>query len=173
MASSEEFVAACQQALGEADPRLAIRELVERAARSGGLDDLSDKPGVRVLWHDDALAVAHVVIPPGVPKSLPHDHRVWAVIGICAGQEHNEFFRRSAGSLAASGGRVVESGEVLSLGSEVVHAVGNPLTHEASSALHVYGGDLLSIERSMWTEPDWREEPYDAMRATGTTFVTV
>jgi predicted metal-dependent enzyme (double-stranded beta helix superfamily) len=96
---------------------------------------------------------------------------MWAMIGTCAGKEDNEFFRRSADTLVASGGRVIEGGEVLSLGPEAVHVVGNPLAREASSALHVYGGDLLAIERSRWTEPDWREERFDAKRATGTTFV--
>jgi predicted metal-dependent enzyme (double-stranded beta helix superfamily) len=94
-------------------------------------------------------------------------------VGIWRGRENNEFFRRSDGALAGSGGRVLDEGDVLMMGSDTIHAVGNPLTHSSTSALHVYGGDLLTTERSMWTEPDWREEPYDAKRATGTTFVRV
>ncbi len=170
MTSSEDFVAACRKAACEAQPLLAVKEVVEQATTTGGLDDLSDKAGIRVLWCDEHLTVVHVVIPPAVPKSLPHDHRMWAVIGMCAGREHNEFFRRSGETLAASGGRVVEAGEVLALGADVIHAVANPLAHEASSGLHVYGGDLLNAARSMWTEPGWSEATYDAKRATGTTF---
>jgi predicted metal-dependent enzyme (double-stranded beta helix superfamily) len=112
-----------------------------------------------VLWCDPSLTVAYVVIPAGAPKSLPHDHRMWAVIGIAGGCEDNEFFRRSADSLEASGGRVVEAGEVLSLGPETIHAVGNPLAHTSTSGLHVYGGDLVNTPRSMWTEPNWHENP--------------
>jgi predicted metal-dependent enzyme (double-stranded beta helix superfamily) len=88
---------------------LALKEVVERTI-SGGLDGLSDKPGVRVLSCDHDLTVAHVVIPGGLPKSLPHDHRMWAVIGMIEGQEANEFFRRCGATLEDSGERVVETG---------------------------------------------------------------
>ena len=56
------------------------------------------------------------------------------------------------------------------LGQEVIHRIQNPLTHGSLSALHVYGGDLPSTPRSMWTEPEWTEEPYDERAVTGTTF---
>jgi predicted metal-dependent enzyme (double-stranded beta helix superfamily) len=171
MLSGDDFVAECLGALADATPLLAIRDVVERAVRDG-VGGLAEEPGIRVLWCDPSLTVAHVVIPAGAPKSLPHDHRMWAVIGIAGGCEDNEFFRRSADSLEASGGRVVEAGEVLSLGPETIHAVGNPLAHTSTSGLHVYGGDLVNTPRSMWTEPNWHEEPYDARRATGTHFAT-
>ena len=39
------------------------------------------------------LTVLNVVWAPGMVLP-PHDHRMWAAIGIYAGQEDNEFFRR-------------------------------------------------------------------------------
>ena len=44
---------------------------------------------------DDELTVLHVVWAPRM-TIYPHDHRMWAAIGIYAGQEDNSFFRRSA-----------------------------------------------------------------------------
>ena len=170
MTTIDDFVAECRSAASDAQPVLAVKEAVERTI-SRGLDGLSDKPGVRVLSCDKDLTVLQVVIPGGLPKSLPHDHRMWAVIGLVEGQEANEFFRRSGATLEGSGGRVVETGEVLALGSETIHRIQNPQTHGSTRALHVYGGDLLTAVRSMWTKPGWTEEPYDEARVTGATFI--
>ena len=40
----------------------------------------------------------HGVVPPRPPRSLPHDHRMWAVIGVYQGLEHNELFARADGA---------------------------------------------------------------------------
>jgi len=167
----EEFVNECLSAVTEDQSVTAVKEVVERAARNRSLEEaLTEKPGVRVFHCSDDLTVAHVVIPTGAPRSLPHDHRMWAVIGIARGKEANEFFRRDDKTLVASGGRVLDEGEVLAMGDNTIHSVGNPLTHSLSSALHVYGGDLVNVERSMWCLPDWHEEPYDATKVIGAPF---
>jgi predicted metal-dependent enzyme (double-stranded beta helix superfamily) len=174
VSATETFVNQCLAALGEDRPTIAVKEVVGEAIKDKRLDaELSEKPGVRVLHCTDDLTVVHVVIPTRVPRSLPHDHRMWAVVGISRGRENNEFFRRTDRALTASGGRSLNEGEVLAMGSGVIHAVGNPLSHGFTSALHVYGGDLVNVERSMWCEPYWHEERYDALRATGTTFAPV
>jgi predicted metal-dependent enzyme (double-stranded beta helix superfamily) len=169
MIDSEDFVRMCRAAISESQPALAVKEVVEQGVASG-VDNLEEKPGVCLLACDERLTVIHVVVPGGRPKSLPHDHRMWAVIGVREGEEDNEFFRRTPGSLETSGGRVVGAGEVLVLGQEVIHRTQNPLTHGSLSALHVYGGDLLRTARSMWTKPDWLEETYDERAVTGTSF---
>jgi predicted metal-dependent enzyme (double-stranded beta helix superfamily) len=170
MVSQEDLVSRCRAAISESQPVLAVKEVLEQAVTEG-VDGLSEKPGIRVLSCDEALTVAHVVVPGGQPKSLPHDHRMWAVIGIHEGMEDNEFFRWVGLSLEASGGREVPAGEVLMLGQEVIHRIQSPLTHGSLSALHVYGGDLAGTSRSMWTEPQWTEAPYDERAVTGTTFI--
>ncbi len=45
-----------------------------------------------MLYRDDDLTVLHVVWAPGM-SIYPHDHRMWAVIGIYSGQEDNAFYR--------------------------------------------------------------------------------
>ena len=81
------------------------------------------------------------------------------------GSEENEFFRRSAHAIEPSGsGRVITEGEVLRMGDDTIHSVKNPSTDRLSSALHVYGGNLLAAEKTMWCDPDWTEEPFDLFR---------
>ena len=80
MITTDEFVEECPNAANESEPVLAVKEVVERAL-SDGPDGLSEDPGLQVLSCDESLTVVRVVIPCGLGKSLPHDHRMWAVSG--------------------------------------------------------------------------------------------
>jgi predicted metal-dependent enzyme (double-stranded beta helix superfamily) len=84
------------------------------------------------------------------------------------GSDENEFFRRTVGTIEPSGeGRVIAEGEVLMMGDKTIHSVKNPSSDRLSSALHVYGGNLIAAEKSMWCDPDWTEEPFDLFRVIG------
>lgn len=169
----EDLVGGCQTALTEDRPMLAVKEVIDRAVTDRRLlDELPGAgPGIFTLHREPALSIFKIVVPPRY-KSLPHDHRMWAVVGICSGREDNEFFRQSGTGLEESGGRSIEDGDVLALGTETVHAVGNPRDHAQTVAIHAYGGDLVAASRSMWVPDPWTEAPYDARRVTGTTFST-
>jgi predicted metal-dependent enzyme (double-stranded beta helix superfamily) len=173
MSATDDFVSRCLSAASEDTPMLAVKEVVDQALRDKRVEaECSSEVGLRVLHLSDELTVVNVVAPRRRDYALPrrpHDHRMWAVIGIIDGQEDNEFFRRSDDAIIPSGERRVGAGEVLVLGSDVIHSVGNPSSDRVTRALHVYGGDLISAPRSMWNEPDWREEPYDFKKVTGTT----
>jgi predicted metal-dependent enzyme (double-stranded beta helix superfamily) len=161
----EEFVQACRAALAEEEPRRAVREVVESAvgARSRLSDTLRPQAaGFTLLHHDADLTVLHVVWAPHM-SIYPHDHRMWAVIGVYAGQEDNRFFRRiapGASTLAESGAKRLESGEVAILGVNTVHAVTNP-RDRLTAAIHVYGGDFVNQPRSQWGPGSPVERPYD------------
>jgi predicted metal-dependent enzyme (double-stranded beta helix superfamily) len=159
----DELVAACEAALAESQPMLAVKEVVERAVADGAAVEaaLPGRPGVELLHRSDTLTVASVVLPAELPGSLHHDHRMWAVVGVYGGQEDNQFFRRAEAGLEESGGRSILRGEALAMGSETVHAIRNPSAHDALAAIHVYGGDLVGAHRSMWTVPGYEEQPYD------------
>jgi len=93
----DEFVVRCQGALTEAEPRRVIREVLERAMSEPSKVGDALQPtegGFTLLHHAEGLTILHVVWAPGM-KIYPHDHRMWAAIGIYCGQEDNEFFRRS------------------------------------------------------------------------------
>ncbi len=50
------------------------------------------------------LTVLKVVWAPGMTLK-PHDHRMWASIGIYSGGEDNTFYRRTGTGLTESGGK--------------------------------------------------------------------
>ncbi|HEX2704283.1 MAG TPA: hypothetical protein VHM65_00865, partial [Candidatus Lustribacter sp.] len=114
------------------------------------------------------LTILQIVWAPGM-RLFPHDHDMWACIGIYAGSEDNEFFRRSPGGrggLRPTGGKRLEPGTATLLGDDVIHAVANPSTVAATAAIHVYGGDFMARPRSQWLEPALLEEPYDMAAVT-------
>ena len=90
----------------------------------------------------------------------PHDHRMWAVIGIYGGREENFFYRRSQDGLTRHGMKVMDPKDTTPLGASIIHAVTNPLDR-ITGALHVYGGDFFATPRSEWDPKTFVEQPYD------------
>ncbi len=171
MSTTEELVAECLDAVRAERSPVPVKEVVECAVRDKQLiGELSDEAGIRILYSGQELTVLHVVIPrrsTSARTPVPHDHLMWSVIGLLHGGEDNAFFRRKGDTIEPSGGRVLAEGDVLLMGADTIHAVKNPSTVRLSSALHVYGGDLRSAERSMWCEPALLKEPYDAVQVVG------
>jgi predicted metal-dependent enzyme (double-stranded beta helix superfamily) len=167
----DEFLGECREARNEDEPRRAIREVLARALERP--DDVASalrpaEGGLTLLQHDPDLTVLHVVWAPGM-RLFPHDHRMWAAIGIYAGQEDNAFYRRSAPgarTLIESGGKEVATGDVLVLGDDAIHSVFNPKDH-LTAAIHVYGGDFVNEPRSQWGPGPREERPYDMAVARG------
>ncbi|MCZ6547230.1 MAG: hypothetical protein O6837_03830, partial [Deltaproteobacteria bacterium] len=97
----------------------------------------------------------------GVRMSLlPHDHRMWAVIGLYGGKEDNTFYQRSPKGLLRSGGKELSVKEACPLGAAVIHSVINPLD-KITAAIHVYGGDYFGVPRSQWDAETLEEQPFD------------
>jgi predicted metal-dependent enzyme (double-stranded beta helix superfamily) len=161
----DDFIAQCQEAGRETEPRRAIREVLERAVSSPADVARTLKPtegGLQLLHHADDLTILHVVWAPGM-EIYPHDHRMWAAIGIYGGQEDNAFYRRSGPgetTLVESGGKELVTGDTVVLGDDTIHGVTNPL-RSLTSAIHVYGGDLVNQPRSRWGPGPREERPYD------------
>ena len=167
----DELVAACQGAIAEDQPMLAVRDVLrgalERPSQVG--DALQPKLGGITLLHQAPdLTVLHAVWAPGM-EIFPHEHRMWAVIGIYAGQEDNAFYRRSGTTVVESGaGKELREGDIVVLGDDVIHSVANPLDR-LTGAIHVYGGDFVNHERSRWGPGPREERPHD-MAATEEAF---
>ena len=102
------------------------------------------------IWHrSEELTVLHIVWPPEV-ELFPHDHNMWAVIGLYGGREDNHFYRRlEDGHIEPNTGKVLLEKDVVRLGPDVVHHVENP-TRDWTAALHVYGNDFYRVPRTMW-----------------------
>ena len=165
MPDHDALLAACTTALAEPEPRRAVRALLEEGLAEGTLGYATDPPapGIHVIHNAPDLTILDVVWAPG-SRILPHDHRMWAAIAIYDGREDNAFFRRDAGRASGhvvpSGGRELHAGEVLLLGDDAIHGVGNPGSR-FTGAIHVYGGDLIGTPRSQWDPETLTEEPYD------------
>ena len=134
-----------------ADPDAVAAAVAPLAAGAGALDE--------PLYRSAELTVLNVTLKPGM-LSIPHDHHMWAVIGIYGGEEANTFYRRGEHGLEEANHRTVRTGEAMLVGADVVHAIENPL-EQPTLGLHVYGGDLLGAARSMWSPHTGEEHPYD------------
>ena len=161
----DELIAACHDAIEETEPLLAVRDVLERAVadQRAIAEALPPERGELVPLHvSDRLTVLKIVWGPGMVLG-PHDHRMWAAIGLYSGGEDNRFFRRSASTLVDSGARELRPGDVCLLGDDTVHSVTNP-TAECAGAIHVYGGDFFATPRSEWRGAPPTEEPFDVDR---------
>jgi predicted metal-dependent enzyme (double-stranded beta helix superfamily) len=162
----DEIVARCQAALAEHTPVLAVRdvldELVAHSTELQGALGPVEVGGITTLHNAADLTVLHVAWTPGMAL-YPHEHRMWAAIGMYGGQEDNAFFRRAPEGLEPTGGRELPAGDVLVLGDDVIHSVANS-RREFAVALHVYGGDFFTVERSEWDFETLEERPRDFQR---------
>jgi predicted metal-dependent enzyme (double-stranded beta helix superfamily) len=163
--SVDEFLDGCRAGLAETDPVRAIREVVKRAmTHPGAVADVlkPEMGGLSLLHHAPDLTVLHVVWAPGMRIS-PHNHGMWATIGIYTGQEDNTFYRRTVNdprALVESGGKELRVGDVVTLGDKTIHAVANPVK-VLTGAIHVYGGDFVNEPRSQWGPGLADERPFN------------
>lgn len=156
------LVADCQSAADDADPRGAIREVLQRALESRGevADALAgDEGGITIIHSAPDLTVLNVIWAPHMTL-YPHEHRMWAAIGIYAGAEENRLYRRGTERIQPAGERVLDAGDVFGLGRDAIHAVHNP-RQVFTGAIHVYGGDFVHQPRSQWDPDTLLEEPFD------------
>jgi predicted metal-dependent enzyme (double-stranded beta helix superfamily) len=164
--TTDDIIERCRASLSTHTPVLAVRdvlnELVADPARLARALGPVERGGIFPLHHAADLTVLHVAWTPGMQLN-PHEHRMWAVIGMYGGQEDNTFYRRVPGGLESAGGRELPAGDVLVLGDDAVHSVANA-RREFAVALHVYGGDFFAVERSEWDFETFHEQPRDMAR---------
>lgn len=157
------FIDDCRRAAAESEACKAVHEVVTQAvAGSSALIRALGEPaqaGVEKLHHSADLTILSLVWGPEMTV-MPHDHRMWAVIGIYTGAEDNIFWKRDGNRLKASGVRALRAGDVAPLGPDVIHSVTNP-SRRLTGAIHVYGGDFFATPRSEWDPESLAEMPYD------------
>ena len=120
-----------------------------------------DRGGVFTLYRSPELTVLQVIWSPAVTL-YPHEHRMWAANGIYGGREDNTFYRRAPDGIVASGGKSLDAGEAVVLGSDAIrlfHAVVNP--RAGYTAAIVYGGDYFATPRIQWDPATLTEQPFD------------
>jgi len=159
----EQFIEECRSALGESDVHGAIDAVVKRAVSQPGqvIRALGEpqRAGADTIYRAPDLTILNVMWGPHMDLH-PHDHRMWAVIGIYGGRENNKFYRRSKDGLTAHGLKELDEKETIPLGPAIIHSVSNPLD-KITGAIHVYGGDFFDTPRSEWDPQTFEEHPYD------------
>jgi predicted metal-dependent enzyme (double-stranded beta helix superfamily) len=162
----DDIVVRCRGALDEDTPALAVRDVLDELVADPRALDQALGPvelgGITTLHNAADLTVLRVAWTPGMALN-PHEHRMWAVIGMYGGQEDNAFYRRAPAGLEPAGGRELPAGDVLVLGHDAIHSVANS-RREFAVALHVYGGDFFTGARSEWDSETYEERPRDLER---------
>jgi len=166
----DQLVADCASAVSDSAPTRAVTEVLARAVadRAGLLQALGEptQGGIQRLHVSDDLTVLNVIWSPRMTL-MPHNHNMWATIGVYGGREDNIFWRRlpgdGKGRIEAAGAKSLGPADVRPLGEDIIHSVTNP-TVKLTAALHVYGGDFFSTERSEWDPETLEERPYDIDR---------
>lgn len=163
----DRFIEDCRKARAADESHMAVRELVARACGEPQLVVASlgepQRGGIQKLYHAPDLTVINVVWGPRMTLR-PHNHEMWAVIGIYGGREDNVFWRRlpdsEEGRIEAAGAKALSTGDAVPLGRDIIHSVTNPIS-KLTGAIHVYGGDFYGASRSEWDPESLREVPYD------------
>jgi len=164
------FVADCRSALAADKSHKSVREGVARAVSnpSAVLKGLGEpkRAAVQKLYHSSDLTILNVIWAPRMTV-MPHNHQMWAVIGIYTGREDNIFWRRvpgdQNGKLEAAGAKALAEKDAEPLGSNIIHSVTNPIGG-LTGAIHVYGGDFFGAERSEWDPETLKEGRYDVAK---------
>jgi predicted metal-dependent enzyme (double-stranded beta helix superfamily) len=167
----DRFIADCRAALAADRSHKLVREVVARAVSEpqGVLGALGapKRAVLQKLYQSPDLTILNVVWAPNWTL-MPHDHRMWAVIGLYTGREDNIFWRRvpdaAAGRIEARGARSLCVGDAEPLGPDIIHSVTNPIPR-LTGAIHVYGGDFFTAERSEWDPDTLLEGRFDSERA--------
>ena len=151
-----QFIADCRTAIAQDSSQKSVREVVARAVSDPAavLKGIGEpkRAAIQPLYRSNDLTILNVIWPASFTR-MPHNHQMWAVIGVYTGREDNIFWRRlpggSDGKVEAAGARVICAKDAYPLGPDIIHSVTNPLSR-LTGALQVYGGDLYGVIRSEW-----------------------
>jgi predicted metal-dependent enzyme (double-stranded beta helix superfamily) len=159
----DRFVADCVAASGDGDPQGAVQEVLAGAVATPRdvLAALGEpkQAGIQPLHRSRTLTIFSATWTPQM-NLMPHNHLMWALIGIYTGREDNIMWRRTPGKVEAFAARALFEGDVAVLPSDVIHSVTNPLPR-FTGGIHIYGGDFFDTARSQWNPETLREEPSD------------
>jgi predicted metal-dependent enzyme (double-stranded beta helix superfamily) len=162
----DRFVADCVAANSEKNPQAAVNEVLARAVSTpksvlAALGD-PDKAGLNVLLKSPTLTIFAAKWTPQM-NLMPHDHLMWANIGIYTGREDNIFWKRTPDGIKAYSADALFVKDTAMLPEDALHSVTNPL-QRFTGGIHIYGGDFFNTTRSQWDPESLEEEPSDGAR---------
>lgn len=165
----DQFIDACRAAVSDTNAHAAVREVLARAVSdpTAIIRSLGEPSRAQIerLYQSPQLTILNVVWAPKM-TIFPHNHDMWAVIGIYSGREDNVFWRRlpqETQRVEAAGAKAIGEREAVPLGRDIIHSVTNPI-ERLTGALHVYGGDFFHANRSEWDPESLLERRCDPER---------
>ena len=157
-----ELIERCRDATTTEDPVSGVMEALGAFLHQPNLErhlGAADRSKYEALYRGSDLLVLHGVLPPTPTPVDPHDHRMWAVVGVYHGQEDNQLFARADDAVLEPTERFsLTPGEIRPLDAATIHSV-QAAGGRYLGAVHVYGGDLFGTRRSTWR--DGVEQPND------------
>jgi predicted metal-dependent enzyme (double-stranded beta helix superfamily) len=157
------FVDECIAANRDFDPQAAVQEVLAEVVRNPKpvLAALGDPAaaGIEVLHRSPTLTIFVATWTPQM-NLMPHNHLMWANIGIYTGREDNILWRRTATGIEAFAAKALFAGDAAALPFDTIHSVTNPLPR-FTGGIHIYGGDFFDTTRSQWNPETLAEEPSD------------
>jgi len=100
----------------------------------------------------DRLSIVSFVWGPGQETPV-HDHRVWGLVGVLRGAEVARTYRYDDhGALVESPPEQLERGAVAAVSPTIgdIHRIANAFADRVSISIHVYGGNIGTIRRSVF-----------------------
>lgn len=151
----------CRRAAGSTDPVAGVQAALSlvTADPDTTIAEIPDFEGEDYVLHRaDDLSVFLVRQAPNT-AGPPHDHGMTAVIAMLDGVEIHRRYRREGQRITLDREQTAGPGGVLVLAPRDVHAIANPdLT--PSIGVHVYLGDIVGIERTLWDTASGEALPF-------------
>jgi len=159
----ERFVEDCVAANNESEAQAAVKEVLARAVSTPGAVIAAlgepDRAGIYVIHRSPTLTIFNATWTPQM-NLMPHNHLMWANIGIYTGREDNILWREAPGGVEAYGAKALFAKDTAALPVDAVHSVTNPLLR-FTGGIHIYGGDFFATTRSQWDPETLAKEPSD------------
>ena len=159
----ERFIADCIAANNGHDSQAAVLEVLSKAVRNPNamLAAVGEptEAGIKVLHRSKSLTIFSAAWTPQM-NLMPHNHLMWANIGIYTGREDNILWRPTPDRIEAFAAKSLFAGDAAALPVDVIHSVTNPLPR-FTGGIHIYGGDFFDTTRSQWNPETLAKEPSD------------
>ena len=157
----QKFIEDCIAANKESNPQEAVKEVLTKGISdpSAMLKAIGEptEAGLKVFLRSKDLTIFAASWTPQM-NLMPHNHLMWANIGIYTGREDNILWERKKNGLEANNAKCLFAGDIATLNNNAIHSVTNPL-QRFTGGLHIYGGDFFATERSQWDPETLKEEP--------------
>jgi predicted metal-dependent enzyme (double-stranded beta helix superfamily) len=117
------------------------------------------------LLHADPLerlSIVSFVWGPGQRTPI-HDHTVWGIVGLLRGAETSiGYVQKPAGGFESGPEERLERGQVAVVSPAIgdIHVISNAYDDRPSISIHVYGGNIGAIRRSVFDPHSGAKKPF-------------